>query len=186
MSEVYHFTDTARLPWILTDGALRAGKNKIGGFPDPEFVWTTTDATGDSLASGGHGVGYRGGRVRLVRFTLHADDFEPWHEITKRFLAWTPDQVMRLERRKNSSNPQHWRCRVEPLASDRWIASDTRSYRDNTWRPLTDRTVIADDEYCGIVIARTLYLSQRLTGPNGQAAYSVMVEPHREIEGGGR
>ena len=33
MQPVYHFTDSAHLPWILSDGELRPGANKIGGYP---------------------------------------------------------------------------------------------------------------------------------------------------------
>jgi hypothetical protein len=31
------------LPWILSDGELRPGANKIGSYPAPEFVWATTN-----------------------------------------------------------------------------------------------------------------------------------------------
>jgi hypothetical protein len=43
MQPVRHFTDSAHLPWILSDGELRPGANKIGSYPAPEFVWATTN-----------------------------------------------------------------------------------------------------------------------------------------------
>ena len=46
---VYHFTDTAR---FLRDSELRPGRNKIGAFPDPEFLWATSNAIGDCTARG--------------------------------------------------------------------------------------------------------------------------------------
>jgi hypothetical protein len=52
MQRVYHFTDSAHLPWILSDGELRAGANKIGGYPAPEFVWATTEDRGSRTATG--------------------------------------------------------------------------------------------------------------------------------------
>jgi hypothetical protein len=83
---VYHFTDTARLPWILRSGELRPGANRVGGYPDPDFLWATVDSRGARSASGG-GQGYREGLVRLVRFTLRAEDFEPWPGILRRYPA---------------------------------------------------------------------------------------------------
>jgi hypothetical protein len=40
-TRLYHYSDTARLPWILDTGDLRVGRNKIGNFPDPDFLWAT-------------------------------------------------------------------------------------------------------------------------------------------------
>ena len=50
-SRLYHFTDTAHLPWIFMAGELRPGLNRIGNYPSPEFVWATTDARGDRSAA---------------------------------------------------------------------------------------------------------------------------------------
>jgi hypothetical protein len=36
--EVFHFTDTARLPWILRAGHLEGGRNKIGGLRSPPCI----------------------------------------------------------------------------------------------------------------------------------------------------
>ena len=33
MQPVYHFTDSTHLPWILSDGELKPGANRIGGYP---------------------------------------------------------------------------------------------------------------------------------------------------------
>jgi hypothetical protein len=125
---VYHFTDTARLPWILRSGELRPGSNKIGELPDPDFLWATTDSRGDLMASSSlQSEHYRSGRARMVRFTLRADDFEPWREVVSRFPAWKTAHVEMLERVAKSS-PVTWCCRTEPLPRSRWVAIDTRSY----------------------------------------------------------
>src|SRR5215203_1119572 len=104
---VFHFTDTARLPWILASGELRPERNRIGGFPDLDFLWATTSPIGDRSASCG-AQDYREGMTRLVRITLHVEDFEPWPQITARFPAWTADHIRQLESAARQSSPQDW------------------------------------------------------------------------------
>jgi hypothetical protein len=59
---VYHFTSTAHLPWIIDAGELRAGANKVGRFPDPDFLWATTCEAGDDTATGNRNdAGFRSG-----------------------------------------------------------------------------------------------------------------------------
>ncbi|WP_267427357.1 hypothetical protein [Methylobacterium sp. GC_Met_2] len=170
---VYHFTDTARLPHILFSGELRAGRNQIGGFPDPDFLWATTSATGDRTASASMPA-LREGRVRLVRFTLAAQDFEPWDTIVSRVPAWTPNHVERLERAAiGKSRPQDWRCRLAPLPADQWVGIETRSYTDKVWRPLpTPWSVIPlDAQSYAVQIGAKVYASTAVPGPHGMAAY---------------
>jgi hypothetical protein len=85
-----HFTDTAHLPWILRDGELRPGRNKIGKVPI-EFIWATASPIGDRTCAAmcrpvetsdpRYGWGrntisaLREGLSRLVRFTLPETDF---------------------------------------------------------------------------------------------------------------
>ena len=38
---LFHFTDTVRLPWIVRAGGLRPGRNKVGSYPTPEFIWAS-------------------------------------------------------------------------------------------------------------------------------------------------
>ena len=48
MSQIYHHTDSAHLPWILNDAALKpATGTSCGIFPDPDLLWATTDPLGD-------------------------------------------------------------------------------------------------------------------------------------------
>jgi hypothetical protein len=89
---IYHFTDSARLPWILHDGHLNPGRCRLGGFPDPDFLWATTSPRGDRTASGGIG-GYREGVTRLVRITLPLDDFTPWRQAANNHPEWTVDHI---------------------------------------------------------------------------------------------
>jgi hypothetical protein len=50
MSTLYHFTDTARLPWILLTRQLEPGRNQVGGYP-VDFLWATTNARGDATST---------------------------------------------------------------------------------------------------------------------------------------
>jgi hypothetical protein len=135
---VFHFTDTARLPWILATGELRPGRNAIWDFPSADFLWATTDARGDRTASVDRKA-LRKGFTREVRFTLEAADFEPWSGIRRRFPQWTPEQIDRLERfaRSRRVSPDRWRCRPDPLSSDRWGLVETKTYMGG-WKPLPE------------------------------------------------
>jgi len=110
---VSHLTDNARLPWILRSAELRPGANRIGGYPDPDFVWATINKRGSRKAAGSS-PSYRRGYSQLVRFTLHATDFEPWRRIVQRYPAWTPDLIARLEQ-SGGEPPALWYCRADPL-----------------------------------------------------------------------
>src|SRR5258707_5551922 len=115
-NKLYHFTDTVRLPWILRSGILRPGRNSIAGFPDPDFLWGTTEAAGDrsaSSATGDSDRSYRAGATRQVRFTLHGEDFQKWPDITRDHPAWPAEQISGLERVAGQSSPTAWRCRFE-------------------------------------------------------------------------
>lgn len=175
---VYHYTDTGRLPWILKSGELRPGRNKIGGFPDPDFLWASTAENGDKSASA-FVKEYRAGLTRLVRFTLMASDFEVWPNIVKRFPLWTLDQVERLERAAGGKSvPALWRCRVNPLRRDAWAAIHTRSFRDRRWIELaTDTRVVdvaqSDGLWLGVDIGAITYLSKEIVGSHGQTGYSI-------------
>ncbi len=158
---VFHFTDTARLPWILATGELRPGRNAIRNFPSPDFLWATTDARGDRTATADRKA-QRKGLTRAVRFTLEAADFEPWSEIVRRFPQWTPEQIDWLEdvARSRRVSPDRWRCRPDPLPSDRWCLVETKTY--SGWKPLQNRNVVKvsrDPRELGTIIGGMIYMS---------------------------
>jgi hypothetical protein len=175
---LYHFTDTVRLPWILKSGELRPGKNQLGGFPDPDFLWATTSPVGDRSATCSGGLCaelYRAGKTRLVRFTLREDDFTRWRDIVRVFPAWTAKHVARLERVAKDS-PAAWWCRAEPLPSSRWVGIETRSYAFAGWRPLTDAEVIsAPDGALGVIAeGRRFFSRQHEAAREGATAYTML------------
>jgi hypothetical protein len=174
---VYHFTDTARLAWIMTAGELRPSANRIGGYPAPEFVWATSDARGSPTAAGG-ASGYREGMTQLVRFTLPAGDFMPWTEIGARYPSWTPAERQRLESsaRKRGDNPKTWFCRAEPLPIAAKTLIETKGYRDEAWREWRPRVLVVDplgEGGAGVAIGDKLYLSRQLTDARGAVSYQV-------------
>jgi len=176
-SLVYHFTDTGRLPWILLDGVLKPGRNRIGGYPDPDFLWATTSSAGDRTASGS-AEGFRSGLTRLVRFTLRADDFNSWPKAVEPFPAWTTEQVSRLEAAaRGKSRPQDWRCRAEALPAEAWVGIDTRSYTDPIWRSLdlTVEPAVFGPDTIGVWIGEKVYVSTPFDGPDGLTGYRVRV-----------
>lgn len=174
---VYHHTDTGRLPHILLSGELRPGRNRIGGYPDPDFLWATTSPLGDRTASAS-AQAFRSGLTQAVRFVLRANDFETWPEMVRQFPAWTPDQIARLEHAaRGQSRSQDWRCRVAPLPAEAWLKIETRSYTDPVWRPLdlTEAPTVVDADTIGVWIGDKIYISTPFAGPNGSTGYSVRV-----------
>jgi hypothetical protein len=171
---LYHHTDTARLPWILKSGELRPGRNRIGGFPDPDFLWATTDHQGDATASGNRGEHYRSGKLRQVRFVLDSADFVPWSDIPAVFPSWTPDHIERLESvaRDKSTSPTTWYCRAEPLSTQE-LRIETRSYSNNRWAPLAPSDVVADGQWLAIAIGGKTFASRMSDGPHGAGAFEV-------------
>lgn len=179
---VYHYTDTARLPWILRDGELRAGRNLIGGFPNPDFLWASTLPIPDGTASSAGKASLaelRNGNTQTVRFTLRDKDFQAWPEIITDFPAWTPSEVRRLERAARSgSNPRNWRCRAGSLPRTAWLAVEARGWSDVVWAPIDIHQElidlgVPDGECLGVWIGRMAYCSGKTAQPNGANSYSV-------------
>jgi hypothetical protein len=125
---LYHFTDSARLPWILRDQALKPGSNNIGDFPD-DFLWATPDLMGDPTASSAVNPSkYCDGDIAAVRFMLSAADFAPWDEMKASHPRWEPRHIAILESAavRMGATPRQiaqWQCRTEP-----------RCPRANGWR----------------------------------------------------
>ena len=177
-AKLYHFTNTARLPWIVGAKELRPDCNQIGGFPSPDFLWATTRSQGDRTASGMQG--YRERLTALVRLTLFAEDFEPWPAITARFPQWTIEHVRRLEaaaRARGQANFDCWRARAEPLPLSRIISAEAKTYT-SSWQeielsylqhpsnPLLRGFILNDKIYCSQQCAREGY-------PTGYIAETV-------------
>jgi hypothetical protein len=182
---VFHFTNTTRLPWILQSGELRPGTSRppppnyvgpphyrIGGYPPPDLLWATADDRGWDCLIPATYSNYRSGQTRMVRFTLQAEDFEPWRDITRRFPAWTTEQIVRLERSAQSPSAVFggrtkallWCYRTKPLERNRWVAIATRGILDVDWKPFSlDAAVISGPEgILGLKIDVELLFSRRI------------------------
>lgn len=176
-AQVFHFTDTARLPWIIRSGELQPGRNKIGDFPGPDLVWATTDPRGDVTASADRGEPYRTGKVRHVRFTLDIADFIPWAQVPEVLPQWTQYQVRRLEAfAEGRSAPSNWWCRVEPLPLTACLKIETRSYADNRWLPWSDSTDAVfpvEPDWLAVSVGRSVYASRQVAGPSCSVGYEI-------------
>jgi hypothetical protein len=179
---VYHFTDTARLPWILESRELRLDHGAIGKYPT-KFVWGTTLQNGDRPCASLNGdqKAYRQGWVRLVRFTFASTEFEPWIRI-KDHPDWTPELFDRMEAtgKKKGGIPKYWMVRTEPLSIAESIDIETKSYRRGRWEPLARLMIVfkVEDhpEVRGIVIDGMAYLSAQVHdvgGIPGAVGYAV-------------
>jgi len=172
---VYHFTCISRLPWIIAAKELRPGRNQIGNFPSPDFLWATTRSQGDRMASVSV-QGYRNGVTAVVRLTLHAEDFEPWPAITARFPQWTTDHIKRLEqaaRHKGETNRDCWRARAEPLPLTRVVRAEAKTYYN--WEPVELKCLRhADPELHAISLGDFVYCSFQCVEPGRATEYQMM------------
>jgi hypothetical protein len=156
---VFHFTDSARLPWILETGELRPHDDGIGA-----FLWATTQEYGDYTAHGFESYFKRMGA--LVRMTLHASDFKPWDTIR----AGLPKKVMPRVEKMEKHVHRHWdiegwRLRPDPLPLSRVIEIEVRlpvplyvfdddSRYWETWRPVdtVKDIIVKPDGTRGLVV----------------------------------
>lgn len=172
---VYHFTCTARLPWIVATKELRPGRNQVGGFPSPDFLWATIRSQGDRTASAMQG--YRKRATALVRLTLFAEDFEPWPAITARFPQWTTQQVHRLQAaalRRGEGDVESWRARAEPLPIARVISAEAKTYTGD-WQPikLVSLQHPKEPDMRGILLNGTVYCSIRIMEDGRATQYAT-------------
>jgi hypothetical protein len=174
VNRVYHFTCAARLPWIVASGELRPGRNQLGKYPDPDFLWATTNPRGDRTASAF--AAYRSGDLALVRLTLPEEDFEPWPEITARYPQWTPEQISRLETaalNRGESDFACWRARIEPLPLSRVIKSEAKTYT-GTWQPIELVCLInSDPRVRAIALNDVVYCSAQCIQAGRPTKYAI-------------
>jgi hypothetical protein len=173
---VYHFTCTARLPWIVEAGELRPGRNQVGSYP-VDFLWATTNKQGDRTASAMQR--YRAGGEALVRLTLHAEDFEEWPAILERFPQWTREHVRRLEnaaRRRGETNFSSWHARAGALPLSRFINAEAKTYTGG-WVSIDPQAVClrgkADPTVRGTLLGGTVYVSAQRIEPGEPTAYAT-------------
>jgi hypothetical protein len=120
------------LPRIIRSGELRPAP-----YQPRDFVHATSNQNGERTAAGfwyWNDV-YRAGHLRRVRFTVAAEDFEPWLDVYARFPEWTSDMIERLQKTAGEQLTQtsEWYCRSEPLPLANVIAVDTRAYLGHKW-----------------------------------------------------
>jgi len=91
---LFHHTDCAHLPYILSSGELRPSNYPLLGSP-PDVLCATTDPNGDRTAAGGSGAAldaYRQGRLCLQQSAKKRSDGS-CVEVTKECRAvytWPP------------------------------------------------------------------------------------------------
>jgi hypothetical protein len=148
MEYVYHYSDTARLPWILDAGELRPTSNSMSAYPDPDFLWASTRENGCASATLSNKKElYKNGIVDVVRFTLAAVDFKDWPDLAIDHPDWNALHIAALNKSgvEMGDDPRTWRCRIGSLKRCRWIAIHLRSYQYPRWIELPAKTVTRKD-----------------------------------------
>lgn len=168
MTRAYHFTDTARLPWILSAGVLRPTSGSKLDYPDPDFLWATRDPNGDVTAAGKA----MGDASLAVRFTLDLADFVPWRE-ARRSPRWREIDVFRLEFSADAlgGDPRLWLCRDGDLPRGRWLAIDTKGEYESAWTPFDVNSKVYDFQGGKMVRIGTHYYGSRQCTVDGKLAY---------------
>jgi hypothetical protein len=161
---VYHFTCTARLPWIIDTNELRPYRNQIGGLPGLDLLWATTSSQIDLAASGLEA--YREQVAALVRLTLSAEDFESGPTITARLSQSTIDHVHRLEAdagARGQADLELWCARLGPLPVSRIICADARTLT-GSWKAIQLPCLQhpSNPALRGIILGEKVYCSHRL------------------------
>jgi hypothetical protein len=172
---LFHHTDSARLPWILCEQFLKPGRNQLGNFPNPDFLWATTDPLGDSTAAGSYAKAmYRQGGVAAVRFTLAFDDFIPWTLAKETYPQWTIQQCARLEKNVPLKQIARWYCRAEALPASHWIAVEFRTWKRPEWRTVQQDTLYVDDlaREATLQLDNITYYSRQFIEPGQATGYA--------------
>jgi hypothetical protein len=164
--KLYHFTCTARLPWIIDANDLRPYRNQIGGLPGHDMLWATTSNEFDPAASGLEA--YREQVAALVRLTLSADGFEPWPTIITRLSQSTIENVRRLEadaRAPGQVGSERWHAQAEPLPLSRIICAEAKTYT-GSWQAIELPCLhhVNDMALRGIILDDKVYCSHRPKG----------------------
>jgi hypothetical protein len=147
---VYHYSDSARLPWIVEAGELRPGHKQAPNHP-LALLWATVSPQGDPTASAfcdAFRAGYRMGTIALVRFALDPADFEPWGAgISQRHPEWTAARIREFEcetrKRFGDKLIAYWRVRADPLPLSRVLRIEIKRYHRNTWQIIDDTACVA-------------------------------------------
>jgi hypothetical protein len=183
MRAVYHFTDTARLPWILQSGELRPGLTRPEGWP-ADFLWATKRSELDGTSSAWTAVQSFDARaaIRAVRITLPAGAFLQWSQV-RRFPEWERRHIDTLERHaKGKSRPADWMIRAEPLAVSEWLLVETRGAQDNQWSRLDVRGALLElgGDALGVNVGGYVYATERRAEPAESGGHSyrpLSIEP---------
>jgi hypothetical protein len=180
---LYHHTSQMPLPRILRDGELRpmivrpeyrAELNRMvpGRGDTAEYVYATSDPNGDAASTIDAAIAddkgrklYEDGKLLKVRFTVDADDFEPWRTVVGRDPGWTPNLIdaATLGAQRLGTNASSWYARAEPLPVSKVIAIHVKWF-DKPWVQVDDRaevfTISDDPEIMGISFGKLAHWSE--------------------------
>jgi hypothetical protein len=184
MGEVFHFTDSLRLPWIIRTQQLRPSLNRVSNVPST-FLWATADMAGDRSCSAqgtaSAAEAFRRGLTAKVRLTLPRDEFELWSDVGMLYPEWTPDEVARTEamgrQRHKETGFANWHIRREALSLSKVIACEYRSVASDRWLPVQDyilQSPVINTGRLGlgaVLLGEWVYQSHRIDLPDTPIAY---------------
>lgn len=184
MGDVFHFTDSLRLPWIIRTQQVIPSLNRVSNAPSA-FLWATTNMAGDRSCSAQGTASakeaFRRGLTAKIRFTLPSEAFERWSDVSRLHPEWTPEQVARTEGlawdRHKETGFANWRIRRGALELSQVIACEYRSVASDRWLPVDDYILQYPIIQAGrlglgaVMLGDWVYRSQRIDLPNSPIAY---------------
>jgi hypothetical protein len=169
----YHYTDAARLPFILASGHIRPSRHiRAKVCPDvPEGVtWFTTHRRGDPSAAASHNAG----AAPRVRLCIPLNATLDWREACRR-VGWPESDLELAARRgrKCGSRVDAWRAVPEPVSLA--AVEDVHVLRPGgVWQPMGEPVFRVQGDIAVIAFEGALYGVQRRVVPGlGSTAYAV-------------
>ena len=166
---IYHYTNMARLPWIMNELSLRPSRPHTT--KETPLVWGTRDAKGEATA----------GFVN-VRFLLGSLSFDRWNARNAKRLGFSVKARNVIDRtgREAGSDPANWWVCDQPVPIGHVPIQYLRD-RDDTWvnLPRSDLSwefLSDNDDTAKMVLKGNSFYITRFTAPGGENGYTIQLD----------
>jgi hypothetical protein len=176
----YHYSDVARLPFILSSGHIRVSRH-IRAKIDPEVpsgvCWFTLDRRGDPSAAAFH----NGLALPRIRLCVPTNATLDWREAC-RAAGWSEADIELAARRGRECGGRADRWRAVPGLVSLAKVVDVHVLRPGgVWRPMGEPVFRVQGDIAAIAVDNLLFGIQRRVVPGlGTMAYAVRHEFDRD------
>jgi hypothetical protein len=178
----FHYTDAARLPFIMTSGYLRPSRHiraKVCPDVPAGITWFTTHHRADPTAAASH----NGGAAPRIRLCVPLSVTLPWAATCEQ-AGWARSDIELAEHhgRRSGARVDCWRAVLGPVSLAE--VEDVHILRPGgVWRPMPEPSFRVAGDIAVIALEGMIYGIQRRMVPGmGTTAYAVRQEPERGRE----